>query len=145
MSSSHLCSVADPGCVSRILIFTHPGSRIQKQQQKRGVKKKFCCHTFLCSLKFHKIENRFSFEVLKKKFLGNFQRITIELFTLKIITKRSKIWVLDPRSEIRDPEKTYSGSRIQGSKRHRIPDPDLQHCIYVFPLFPSLLISKTEL
>jgi hypothetical protein len=26
-------------------------------------------------------------------------------------------------SEIRDPEKTYSGSRIQWSKRHRIPDP----------------------
>ncbi len=24
---------------SRILIFTHPGSRIQKQQRKRGVKK----------------------------------------------------------------------------------------------------------
>jgi hypothetical protein len=32
-------SVADPGCLSRILIFTHPGSRIQKQQQKRGEKK----------------------------------------------------------------------------------------------------------
>jgi hypothetical protein len=32
---------------------------------------------------------------------------------------------------IRDPEKTYSGSRIrvQGSKRHRIPDPDQQHCL----------------
>jgi hypothetical protein len=29
----------------------------------------------------------------------------------------SGIW--DPGSEIRDPEKTYSGSRIQGSKRHR--------------------------
>jgi hypothetical protein len=28
---------------------------------------------------------------------------------------------------IRDPEKTYSGSRIQGSKRYRIPDPDTQH------------------
>ncbi len=26
-------------------------------------------------------------------------------------------------SGIRDPEKTYPGSRIQGSKRHRIPDP----------------------
>jgi len=26
-------------------------------------------------------------------------------------------------SRIRDPEKTYSGSRIQGSKRHRVPDP----------------------
>ncbi len=24
--------------------------------------------------------------------------------------------------------KTYSGSRIQGSKRHRILDPDPQHC-----------------
>ena len=32
-------------------------------------------------------------------------------------------------SEIRDPEKTYSGSRIQGSKRHWIPDPDPQHCL----------------
>jgi hypothetical protein len=31
---------------------------------------------------------------------------------------------MDLGSEIRDPVKTYSGSRIQGSKRHRIPDPD---------------------
>jgi hypothetical protein len=31
----------------------------------------------------------------------------------------------DPRSGNR--KKTYSGSRIQGSKRHRIPDPDPQH------------------
>jgi hypothetical protein len=31
--------------------------------------------------------------------------------------------IRDPGSEIRDPEKTYSGSRIQGSKRHRTPDP----------------------
>jgi hypothetical protein len=37
-------SVADTGCLSRILIFTHPesrisdlGSRIQKQEEKRGV------------------------------------------------------------------------------------------------------------
>jgi hypothetical protein len=30
---------------------------------------------------------------------------------------------------IRDLEKTLSGSQIQGSKRHRIPDPE--HCIYV--------------
>jgi hypothetical protein len=58
-----LGSVADPGCLSRILIFTHPGSRIQKQQQ--GVKKNF--FSYLCSHKFQKIENYFSFEVLKKK------------------------------------------------------------------------------
>jgi hypothetical protein len=112
---------------SRILIFTHPGSRIQKQQQKRGVKK-FCCHTILCSHKFHKIENYFSFEVLKKKMWADVQRI-IELFTQKIVTKLSKLWVWDPGSEIRDPEKTYSGSLIQGSKRYRIPDPDPQHCL----------------
>jgi hypothetical protein len=65
--------------------------------------------------------------MLKKKIWPNFPRI-IEVFTQKIVTKPSKIWVWDPRSEIRDPEKTYSGSRIQGSKRHRIPDPDPQHC-----------------
>jgi hypothetical protein len=60
--------------------------------------------------------------VLKKKMWANFLRI-IELFTQKIVKKLSKIWVWDLGSEIRDPEKTYSGSRIQGSKRHRIPDP----------------------
>jgi hypothetical protein len=48
-------SVADPGLLSRILIFTHSGSRIQKQQQKRGVQK-ICCQTFFCSHKFHKIK-----------------------------------------------------------------------------------------
>jgi hypothetical protein len=70
---------------SRILIFTHPGSRIQKQQQKREVKK-ISSHTFLCSHKFHKIVNYFSFEMVKKKMWANFQRI-IELFTKKIVKK----------------------------------------------------------
>ncbi len=114
---------------SRILIFTHPGSRIPDPKtatKERGEKKKF--HTFLCDHKFHKNVNYFSFEVLKKKIGSNFQRIK-ELFTQKFASKFSKIWVRDPGSEIRDPEKTYSGSRIQGSKRHRIliPDPDPQH------------------
>ncbi len=48
--------------------------------------------------------------------------------------KLLKKWSWDPGSEIRDPEKTYSGSRIQGSKRHRIPDPDPQHCSRLPPL-----------
>ncbi len=47
--------------------------------------------------------------------------------------------IRDPGSEIRDPEETYSGSRIQGSKRHRIPDP--QHC---FKLFSSNLLYPTR-
>jgi hypothetical protein len=38
--------------------------------------------------------------MLKKKIWANFQRI-LELFTQKIVTKLSKIWVRDPRSEIR--------------------------------------------
>jgi hypothetical protein len=62
--------------------------------------------------------------VLKKKIWANFQRI-IELFTQEIVNKLSKIWIWDPGSEIRDPEKTYSGSRIPdpGVKKAPIPDP----------------------
>jgi hypothetical protein len=113
--SSITCSVADPGCLSWI---TDPDlvSRIQKQQQKRGVKK-ICCHNFLCSHKFHKTANYFSFEVLKKKISANFQRI-IELFTQKIVTKLSKIWIWDPGSEIRDPEKPIPDPGVKKS-----PDP----------------------
>jgi hypothetical protein len=48
-------SVADPGCLSRILIFTHPGSRIQKQQQKRGVKKNLLSLTFFVATNFTKL------------------------------------------------------------------------------------------
>jgi hypothetical protein len=109
-------SVADLGCLSRILIFTYPGSRIQKRQQKGRVKK-ISCHTFLCSHKFHKIENYFSFEVLKKKIWANFQRI-IELFTQKIVTKVSKIWSWDPRSGIRKKPIPDPGPGVK-----KAPDP----------------------
>jgi hypothetical protein len=108
-----LYSVADPGCLSRIPYpdfypFRIPDSG-SKNSNKREWWKKICCHTFLCILTFHKIENYFSFEVLKKKIWGNFQRI-IELFTQKIVTntKLSKIWVWDPGS---------------GKNLFRIPDP----------------------
>jgi hypothetical protein len=50
---------------------------------------------FFCSHKFYKIENYFIFGMLKKKMWANFQRI-IELFTQKIVTKLSKIWVWGP-------------------------------------------------
>ncbi len=82
--------IPDPG--SWFLPIPDPGSK--KQQQKRGVKK-IWCHSFLCSHKFHKIVHYFSFEVLKKKIWANFQRI-LELFTHKIVTKLSKVWVWDP-------------------------------------------------
>jgi hypothetical protein len=57
--------------------------------------------------------------MIKKKIWANFQRI-VEVFTQKIFNKLS-----NNGFGIQDPEKTYSRSRIQGSKRHRIPDPDL--------------------
>jgi hypothetical protein len=55
--------------------------------------------------------------VVKKKIWANFQRI-IELFTKKIVTMLSKIWIWDPGSEIRDP-----GS---GKNLFRIPDPGVK-------------------
>jgi hypothetical protein len=108
---------------SRILIFTHLGSRIQdpKTAKKERGNKNFIP---FCSNEFHKIVNYFIFEMLKKKIWSNFQRIK-ELFTPKIVTKPSKIWVWDPGSEIRDPEKTYSGSRGQKGIGSRIWIPNI--------------------
>ncbi len=37
--------------------------------------------------------------------------------------------IRDPGSEIRDPGSGKNPFRIPGSKRHRIPDPDPQHCV----------------
>jgi hypothetical protein len=73
-------SVADPGCLSRIQDTDYYpsripdlGFRIQKQEQKRGVKKNYC-HTFFCSHKFHKIVNYLFLKLLKKKNLGQFSK-----------------------------------------------------------------------
>jgi len=44
-----------------------------KKQQKRGVKKMLSY--LFCSHKYHKIENHFIFELVKKKNWGNLQRI----------------------------------------------------------------------
>jgi hypothetical protein len=99
---------------SQILIFTHPGSRIQKQQQKRGVKK-ISFHTFFCSHKFDKIVNYFIFEMLK-----NFQRI-IELFTQKIVSRHSK-----DGFGIRDPGVKKAPDPGSGSAT-LVPPPPLQN------------------
>jgi hypothetical protein len=84
---------------------TDPGSRIQKQEQKRGVKK-MCCHTFFVATNFTILKIILFFE----KNWAYFQRI-IELFTQKIVTKLSKIWVWDPGS---------------GKNLFRIPDPGVK-------------------
>jgi hypothetical protein len=69
-----------PDSGSRILIFTHPRSRIPdpKTATKERGEKKIDVIPF-CSHKFHKIENYLIFEMLKKKIWANFQRIIEEL------------------------------------------------------------------
>ncbi len=90
-----------------------------KNSNKREGWKKICCHNFLCSHKFHKITNYFCFEVLKKKIWTNFQRI-IEVFTQKIVTKLSKIWIWDPGSGTREKPIPDPGSRGQKGTGSRI-------------------------
>jgi hypothetical protein len=102
-----------------------PGS---KNSNKREGWKKCVVIPFYVATNFTKLNIILVSKCRRKKIWTNFQRI-LELFTQKIVTKLSKIWVRDRWSEIRDLEKTYSVSRIQGSKRHRIPDPDPQHWI----------------
>jgi hypothetical protein len=126
--------IPDPG--SRI---SDPGSRIpdpgSKNSNKRERWKKISCHTFLCSHKFHKIVNYFRGSA-EEKILANFSK-NYRTFYQKYCQKALKMWSWDPGSEIRDPEKTFSGSRIPdpGVKKHPIPDPDPQHwklysCVY---------------
>ncbi len=101
----------------------YPGSRISdpgsKNSNKREGWKKFFCHNFLCSQKFHKIANYFSFEVLKKKIWANFQRIIEpELFTQKFFNKLSKNMGLG--SGIRKKPIPDAGSRGQKGTGSRI-------------------------
>ncbi len=121
-------SVADPGYLSRILIFTHPGSRISGPGSKNSNKRQgwniFFCQTIFCRHKFHKTEYYFIFDMLKKTFGPIFQEL------LKFLPKK-----LSPSPQkygfgIRDPRSGKNLFRIQGSKRHRIPDPDPQHWFF---------------
>ncbi len=95
------------------------GSQIQKQHQKRGVKKNvFSYGTFYCSHKFHKIVNYFFFNAEEKnvgQFLKNYRT-----FTQKIVNKLSKISVWDPGSGIRKKLIPDPGSRGQKGTGSRI-------------------------
>ncbi len=61
---------------------------------------------------------------------ANFQRIIITFYQKNfyyLCSQKYGFGIRDTVSGIQDPEKTYPGSR--GLKRHRIPDPDPQHCL----------------
>jgi hypothetical protein len=105
-------SVADPGRLSRIPDPDFYPSRIPDPKtatNERG-EKNFVVITFYVATNFTKLQIILVFEVLKKKIWANFQRI-IELFTQKIVTKLSKIWIWDPGS---------------GKNLFRIPDPGVK-------------------
>jgi hypothetical protein len=105
---------------SRILIFSHPGSRIQKQQQKTGVKKNFS-QTIFCSHKFHKTEYYLIFDKLKKKIWPNFQEL-LKFLPKKLSPSHQKygFGIRDPRSGIRKKPIPDPGSRGQKGTGSRI-------------------------
>ncbi len=61
-------SVADPGCLSLILDPDFCPYRIPDPGSKNATKERdekiFCCPTFFCSHKYHKIEKYFIFELV---------------------------------------------------------------------------------
>jgi hypothetical protein len=81
--------------------------------QKRGENKKKICPTFFCSHKYQKIENYFTFELVKNK-IFEFGPIFKELYNF--LPKKLALKNIGLGFVIRDPEKTYSGSRIRGQK-----------------------------
>jgi hypothetical protein len=99
---------------SRILIFTHPGSRIPdpKTATKETGENKLDVKPFYVATKFNKIVNYFSFEVLcaKEKNLGQFSKNYRTVYQ-KIVKKLFKIWSWDPGS---------------GKNPFRIPDPGVK-------------------
>jgi hypothetical protein len=109
-------SVADPGCLSRIpdpdfypSRIPDLGSRIQKQVQKRGVKKKSFVKHFFVATNFPKCKIILFFNCSRKKFGQNFK----------------ELWKFLPKKLSISSQKYEFG--IQGSKMHPIPDPDPLH------------------
>jgi hypothetical protein len=101
---------------SRILIFTHPGS---KNSNKREGWKNLFFHTFFVATNFTNL-NIITFLICwRKKFWPNFPRI-IKVFTQKIVTKLSKVRVWDPRSGTREKPIPDPGSRGQKGTGSRI-------------------------
>ncbi len=115
--------IPNPGSWWWFLPIPHLRSRIQKQQQKRGMKK-IVVKSFFVATNFTK------FKIIlfwngEENNLGQFSKNYVELFTQKIVNKLSKIRVTDPWSGIQDP-----GSRIRkkpipdpGSRGQKAPDP----------------------
>ncbi len=132
------CSVADTGCLSRIRIFPSRirifpipdrGSFIQKNL---GILLQCCGYgMFIPDPNFSIPDPNFSY-------LGSWIRIKeFKYFNPKELFLSSRKY--DPGCSSRIRILTHPGSRIQRSERHRIPDPDPQHCLTEKQLMTKVL------
>ena len=123
---------------SRILIFTHSGcripdpgslipdlgSRIQKQQQNRGAKKKFLI-TFYVATNFTKLKIISVLKCRRKKLGQIFKELKNFLpKKLSLSSQKYGFGIRDPGSR----GQKGTGSRGQKVTGSRIPNPDPKHC-----------------
>ncbi len=110
--SATLGSIADPGCLSRILTPTLPGSRIPdaKTATKEGQKK-----PVVTPFPEPQIPQNWKPSQSRNAEEKNFGQFSKNYRTQKTVTNLPKIWVWNPGSKIPHPEKTHFGSRIRGS------------------------------
>jgi hypothetical protein len=73
------CSVADPGCLSRVLILSIPDSGCNNNVAIKEEGEIKICSTSFYSHKYHKIENHFIFEQVKKKVRASLQKIVAKI------------------------------------------------------------------
>ncbi len=118
-STVPLSGVADPGCLSRIPDPDFYPSRIPDPKtatKERGEKNLLSCH-FLWPQISQYLKLFFCRNILTKIIWANFQRI-VDLFYLKNCQKALNNMGLG--FDIRDPKKTYPGSRGQKGTGSRI-------------------------
>ncbi len=130
--------MADPGCLSRIpdpdfypSRISDPGSRISdlgsripdpKTATKERGGKKFVVIIFYVATNFTKLQIILFLKFWRKELYNFLPK------KLSISSQKYGFGIRDPRSGIRKKPNPDPGSWIQVSKRHRIPDPDPQHC-----------------
>jgi hypothetical protein len=122
---------------SRILIYTHPGSRIpdlgsripdpKTGRKERGEKKNFVKHFFLAT-NFTKCKIIQFLNCSRKKFVPNFKELW------NFLPKKLSLSSQKYEFGIRDPGSGINLFRIPdpGVKKDPIPDPDPQHCFVDF-------------
>jgi hypothetical protein len=112
------------GCLSRIPDPDFYQSLIPdpKIATKERGEKKFFSKPFFVATDFTKFKIILFLKCRRKTFGQVFKELDFLPKNLSLSSQKYGVG-------IRNPEKNLSRIRVQGSKRHRIPDPDPQHCI----------------